>query len=96
MIKHLVFFKFKDDASTEDIQTMAEGLGNLPEIIEEIREFVFGRDVIHSERSYDFALVSLFDDLEALQRYSGHPAHQAVVAHIKTICSSILAVDFEC
>lgn len=96
MVKHLVFFKFKDDTNADDIQKMAEGLGRLPEIIEEIREFVFGQDVIRSERSYDFALISLFDDLEALQRYQVHPDHQAVVAHVKTICSSVLAVDFEC
>ena len=48
--------------------------------IEEIREFRFGTDVIRSERSYDFGLVSSFEDLDALQRYQVHPDHQKVVA----------------
>lgn len=96
MLKHLVFFKFKATTGPVEIDRLAEGLGNLPDKIEQIREFVFGRDVIHSERSYDFALVSMFDDLEAMQTYQVHPDHQRVVAHAKEICSSLIAVDFEC
>ncbi|GAB4166198.1 MAG: Dabb family protein [Geothermobacteraceae bacterium] len=94
MLKHLVFFKFKADTTDAQIDTLAEMLGALPEQIEEIREFVFGRDIVRSERSYDFALVSSFDDLEAMQRYQIHPEHQKVIAHVKAISASIVAVDF--
>jgi hypothetical protein len=95
MITHVVFFKFNPDVTEQDIQLLADGLGALPEKIEEIREFRFGVDVIRSERSYDFGLVSSFDDLDALQRYQVHPEHQKVVAHVKAISSSVVAVDFE-
>ncbi len=95
MITHLVFFKFNPDVSEADIQQLADGLGSLPQQIEEIREFRFGADVIRSERSYDFGLVSSFDDLDALQRYQVHPEHQKVVAHVKSISASVVAVDFE-
>jgi hypothetical protein len=94
MITHVVFFKFKPETSPAEIQQLAEGLGGLPEQIEEIREYRFGADIIHSERSYDFCLVSSFDDLDALQRYQVHPEHQKVVAHVKQISSSVVAVDF--
>ena len=77
MLKHVVLFKFKPETTEEDIDILATGLGALPEIITEIREFVFGRDVVRSERSYDFGLVSSFDD------------------HVKQICSSVVAIDFE-
>jgi len=96
MLKHVVLFKFKPETTREEIDALADGLGALPAVIEEIREFVFGRDIIHSERSYDFALVSLFDDLEAMQRYQVHPDHQKVIAHVKAICSGVVAVDFNC
>jgi len=96
MLKHLVFFKFKPETGQDAIDQLATGLGGLPAIIDEIREFVFGDDIIRSERSYDFALVSMFDDLEAMQRYQVHPEHQKVVAHARAICSSIVAVDFLC
>ena len=95
MITHLVFFKFKPETTNTEIQQLAEGLGRLPEFIEEIQEFRFGADVIRSERSYDFALVSSFEDLEAMQRYQVHPEHQKVIAHVKVITSSVVAVDFE-
>jgi hypothetical protein len=94
MITHVVFFKFKPETSPDEIQLLADGLGGLPGQIEEIREFRFGADFIHSERSYDFCLVSGFDDLDALQRYQAHPEHQKVVAHVKKISSSVFAVDF--
>ena len=94
MITHVVFFKFKPETSPAEIQLLADGLGGLPEQIEEIREFRFGADVIQSERSYDFCLVSSFDDLDAMQRYQVHPEHQKVVAHVKKISSSVIAVDF--
>jgi hypothetical protein len=95
MITHVVLFKFNQGTSDQDIQTLLEGLGELPQQIEEIREFRFGRDVIHSERSCDLGLVSSFDDLDALQRYQTHPLHQQLLVHIKAICDSIAAVDFE-
>lgn len=94
MITHLVLFKFKPETSAAQIQQLVEGLGKLPQAIEEIREFRFGTDVIRSERSYDLGLVSSFEDLDALQRYQIHPEHQKVVAHVKAIASSVLAVDF--
>ena len=95
MLKHVVLFKFKPETTAADIDTLATGLGALPEIITEIREFVFGRDVVRSERSYDFGLVSSFDDRAALDAYAIHPDHQLVVAHVKQICSSVVAIDFE-
>jgi Stress responsive A/B Barrel Domain len=96
MLKHVVLFKFNLDTSEAMIDQLVDGLAALPDQIPEIREFVFGRDIIGSERSYDFALISMFDDLEAMQRYQGHPEHQKVLAHIKSICSSVVAADFTC
>jgi hypothetical protein len=49
---------------------------------------------MRSERSYDLALVSAFADLDAMQRYQVHPAHQDVVALVKTLCAGVVAVDF--
>jgi len=95
MIQHVVFFKFKPGTPDAEIQAIAQGLGELPGVISEIRRFDFGRDVVRSERSYDFALVSTFDDLDSLKRYQVHPRHQAVAARIRAISESVLAVDFE-
>lgn len=95
MIKHLVFLKFKPDTTEAMIAEIEAGLGGLPGKIPEIRFYEFGRDVLRSPRSCDFALVSLFEDLDALKRYSEHPDHQAVVQKILAATENILAVDFE-
>ncbi len=94
MLTHIVFFKFNPGTSKTDIQHTEDALLKLPSVINEIEDFRVGRDIIRSERSYDLALVSSFADLEALQRYQVHSEHQKVVAYIKTITSSIVAVDF--
>ncbi|MCL4539554.1 MAG: Dabb family protein [Bacteroidetes bacterium] len=95
MIHHIVFFKFKESVKEPDIRKLEDGLGSLPARIPEIRRYELGRDVMRSDRSFDFALDSSFDDLDSLRRYSGHPEHQKVLKHINEICSSIKSVDFE-
>jgi hypothetical protein len=94
MLKHVVLMKFKQSATEAEIEDLERSLGKLPPVIAEILGYEFGRDVLHSERSYDFALVSSFADLESLQLYQRHPDHQVVLKKITTICESILAVDF--
>ncbi len=96
MIRHIVFFKFKADATDPAIADLEASLNGLPALISEIRAFSCGRDVLRSERSYDFALVADFDDLAALDRYQVHPDHQAVVAKVKVLAESVVAVDFKC
>ena len=95
MLKHVVFVKFKKDVPESAIAEIEKVLGELPDIIPEIMEFEFGRDVLRSERSYDFALVSEFENLETLQRYQVHPAHQKVVAKLKEVWDSRFVVDFQ-
>ena len=94
MLNHIVLMKFKPDTSEEDVDRLAAMLDALPDTIIEIQTYEFGRDIARSERSYDFALVSGFANMEAMQRYQVHPDHQKVVAHIRAICDDIRAVDF--
>ena len=95
MINHVVLIKFKPGVKDTDIDDLEKGLDDLPNRIIEIQTYEFGRDLLHTERSYDFALVALFANLEALQRYQEHPAHLKVLKKIKELSENILAVDFE-
>lgn len=94
MLTHAVLFKFKPETTVEQAAQLEAGLKGLPAVISDIREFRVGRDVVRSERSYDLGLVSAFADLDALQRYQVHPAHQEVVALVKALCAGVVAVDF--
>ncbi len=95
MLHHIVLFKFKPDIDNEQIAALENMLDALPDQIIEIQLYEFGRDVVRSDRSYDFALVSGFANLAAMQRYQVHPEHQKVIAHVREICADVCAVDFE-
>lgn len=95
MITHIVFFKLSDPSSGNIASTrdkLLEMSGKIPEI----RHLEVGVDVVRSERSYDIALVTRFDSLADLREYQIHPFHAGeVLPHVKSVCSSIAAVDYE-
>ena len=95
MITHVVMMKFKVGVRDEEVVDLEESFDALPDKITEIQSYEFGKDVVASERSYDFALVSVFANLETLRQYQTHPAHLEVVQKLGKLCENILAVDFE-
>jgi hypothetical protein len=95
MINHVVLMKFKPDVNDDAIDDLEKSLDNLPNKIVEIQAYEFGRDRVHSERSYDFALVSLFANLAAVKRYQEHPAHLKALQKISALAEKIIIVDFE-
>jgi len=94
MLKHIVLFKFKPGTREEDIADIEKGLATLPERISEIKGYEFGRDMLRTDRSYDFALISEFEDQDAMKRYQRHPYHFAVLNKINMVCESTIAVDY--
>jgi len=95
MITHVVMMKFKPEVTADTIDALEALLEALPDKIDEIQSYDFGRDVIRSERSYDFALVSIFANLDTLKHYQAHPDHQVVVKKLGSMCDHIVAVDYE-
>ncbi|RPH49451.1 MAG: Dabb family protein [Desulfobacteraceae bacterium] len=95
MIKHIVMLKFKKATQESGIGELEKKLGALPCVIPEIKSYEFGRDIVRSERSHDFALVSVFDDTEALKRYQLHPKHQEVLKTVRELCESVIVADFQ-
>lgn len=95
MITHVVMMKFKPDVGTQEVNELEALLDGLPDTIDEIQSYDFGRDVLRSERSYDFALVSVFANLDTLKHYQEHPAHQVVLKKVGGMCAHIAVVDYE-
>ena len=95
MINHVVLLKFKSGIADTDIEELEKMLDDLPNKIPEIHSYEFGRDIIHSQRSFDFALVSLFANMETLQRYQEHRQHLPVLKKIKALCETVATVDFQ-
>jgi Stress responsive A/B Barrel Domain len=95
MIKHVVFFKFKPEASHAERKAALDELRALPDKIDVIRSFEVGEDILQSPRSWDAALIATYDDLEALQKYQRHDDHLPVVMKLQSLCDGIGSVDYE-
>lgn len=94
MIKHIVMWKFKEN-ERENMMKFKEQLLELKGKIPEIRAMEVGININPSERSYDAVLVSEFDSLEDLKKYSVNPLHVTVSDFCKTIRTNSVSVDYE-
>ena len=95
MINHVVLMKFKPDVNDDQINDLEKSLDDLPNKIIEIHTYEFGRNLVRSEKSYDFALVALFANLESVRRYLEHPAYLKVFQNMNKLCENILTAAFE-
>lgn len=94
MITHIVFFKLKD-RSPRSVEKTRDVLMGLKSRIPQLRQLEVGTDVLHSERSYDLALVTKFDSLEELEIYQKHPVHVEMAKYMTSVRESAIAVDYE-
>ena len=95
MIVHIVLFKLKEP-TTANSSAVKEMLLSMNGKLPMLRHLEVGTDVIRSERSYDVALYSRFDNLADLQAYQIHPYHaDTVVPFMKANCAAIVAADYE-
>ena len=80
MLIHSVYFWFKPDAAPNIVEAFEAGLRRLTSI-PDIQQAYFGMPELTAERdvvdnSYAWALVEIFADREAHDRYQEHPLHQ--------------------
>jgi len=94
MFTHIVFFKLKE-STPEVVAKTKEVLLNMEGKIPQLKYIEVGADVLHTERSYDIALVTRFDSLDDMNAYQVHPVHQEVIAYMSTVRESSVAVDYE-
>ncbi len=94
MITHIVLFKLIDH-SPLNVEKARDVLLGMEGKIPQLRHLEVGVDVLHSARSYDLALVTKFDSMEALQAYQAHPVHVKVAEYMTSVRESAIAVDYE-
>lgn len=94
MITHIVLFKLKD-RSSDSIAATVKVLKDMEGQIDVLKHLEVGTDILHSERSYDIALVTKFDSMDALGEYQVHPVHKKVIEHMTQVRESSFSVDYE-
>lgn len=95
MIRHVAVFRFVPEFTAQQRDEWIALIEDLPRHIPEIRAMSVGKDVLHGPNSHEIAVVADFDDLDALQVYSTHPAHQKVLDISGPVKASLAVVDFE-
>ena len=101
MIRHIVMWKFSDNANgkskDENLEYVNNALYSLFESgkIDGLRSMEIGRDVSGTDMSYDMVLVTVFDDLESLGAYKIHPDHVKISEYVKTAHTARAVIDYE-
>ena len=102
MIAHVVLFRPKPDLSADDRRTLVTAFEYAIREIPAVRNVRVGRRVAHGAgyeqrmpETADYLIVIDIDDLEALQTYLRHPAHEELGARFNESLSSALIYDFE-
>lgn len=94
MLTHIVLFRLHDRRPENVLHAQAT-LDTLSGHVPTLRALEVGRDILHTGRSYDLALIARFDDRAGLEVYQAHPVHLPVLVAMRELCDSIVAVDFE-
>lgn len=91
MIRHIVMWKFREDADPTEFLTR---LGALQGQIPQIRSMEIHRSAADNA-AYDAILISDFDSLEDVDIYKKDPHHVAVSNLCKGIRTARSAIDYE-
>ena len=94
MITHIVLFKLLD-CTPEKAEAARQVLNGMAGKIPQLRHLEVGVNVVHSDRSYDLALLARFGSLDDLKAYQEHPVHVEVVKYMQGVRQSAIAVDYE-
>ena len=94
MYTHIVFFKL-NEVNNENIEFVKSTLLSMEGKISELRYLEVGIDDIRSERSYDIALITKFDNKEDYLSYDINEYHvEKVKKVIKSYIESSKTVDY--
>jgi hypothetical protein len=95
MFRHVVLFRWTEDATEEQKTILEDRLATLPGTIPEIAEYQFGVDAGINDGNYDFVVVADFADRASYLTYRDHPAHRAAVDEcIKPIMAARAAAQY--
>lgn len=93
MFTHIIFFKLKNKSQVTEARDILLSMeGKIPVL----KGLEVGVDVVHSERSYDLALITKFETLEDMNSYAVHEYHvNEVIKYLKPMLESSKSVDYE-
>ena len=95
-LRHVVMFKFKEDADPAEVKKVEDAFAALPSQISEISFFEWGlnNSTEGLNKGFTHCFFMSFDSEEARQKYLPHPDHQAFVGMLDPLVKDALVVDY--
>lgn len=94
--RHVVFFKFKAEASAEAVREIEQAFVALSRKVETVTGFEWGTNVSPEGLNDGFTHCFLvtFKNKAGLEVYLPHPEHEAFVAKLKPLLDKVCVVDY--
>lgn len=96
VLRHVVLFKFKDDAPPDQVQKVVTAFGELKQKIDLIEDYEWGTDNSPEKLANGFThcFFVTFRDEASRDAYLPHAAHQEFVSHLGPVLDKVLVVDY--
>lgn len=94
--RHIVLFKFKDDAPRAEIERVEKAFAGLKKSISQIQDFEWGTNVSPEGKDQGFThcFFVTFRNKADLEAYLPHPEHKKFGAMLKGLIDKVLVVDY--
>lgn len=96
VLRHVVSFKFKEDASDCQIQEVEKAFAALKDKIPGILSLDWGKNNSPEglNKGFTHCFIVTFKDEKAREVYLPHPDHKAFVSILKPILADVYVIDF--
>jgi stress responsive alpha/beta barrel protein len=95
-LRHVVLFKFKDDAPRAEVEKIEDAFRALPSKVPEVVDFEWGTNNSPEGLADGFThcFFVTFNDEKGREVYLPHPAHKEFVALLKPQLDKVLVIDY--
>lgn len=95
-LRHVVMFKFSEDADPAEIKKVEEAFAALPNKISEISFFEWGINNSPEglNKGFTHCFFMSFDSEAAREKYLPHPDHKAFVAMLGPLVEDAMVMDY--
>jgi hypothetical protein len=96
VLRHIVMYKFKDDATPAQVQEVIDAFAELPKKVQTIISFEHGTNVSKEGKSdgLTHVFVVTFKNDADLAAYLVHPAHDAYVKVVRDRREKVVVFDY--
>ena len=96
VLRHAVFFKFKDDASPEAVAKVVTSFDALPKKIDSIKDYQAGTNISTAgfDDGFTHCFLLTFADDAGRAKYLPHPDHKAFGDGLRPILDKVFVVDY--